>query len=110
MEIYRPESSTSPTIEPLYTPSPHHVLVYELAVEVRSDVVVHVALLLVHPLRLVLEHRVLVPSLRQAEPSLQQRIPFQQFRLPVGGRVFGLLLHFLSLLQLPLLLHPLELS
>jgi len=46
------------------TPSAHHVLVNELAVELRTDVVIDVALLLVNALCLVLEHRILVPALR----------------------------------------------
>jgi hypothetical protein len=81
--------------------------VHELAVEVAADVVVDVALLLLHLPRLVPEHCVLVPTLGQRVGGVDQRIPLQQLRLPVRQRLLVLLFSLVQFFLLPLLLDAL---
>lgn len=50
--------------------SSHHILIDEFPMELRPDIVIHITLLLIHPLGLVLKHCILIPPLRETEPSL----------------------------------------
>ena len=60
-----------------YDGSPAYVSVHELAMEVRSHVIVYVTLLLLHFAGLVAEDGVLVPSLGQRVGRVDQGIAFQ---------------------------------
>lgn len=85
--------------------SPADVAVHELAVELRTHVVVYEPLLLLHLARLVAEHSVLIPTLGQRERRVHQWVTLQQLTLPVGHRSLVLLLPLVQFLLFTLLLY-----